>query len=351
MKNILWIDDYPTPVREKAIAALKTSIPDLSISAIYLNKNGSKEGRHWNFPNVVTLRSLKLFGKKIAILKKRDQNISIFCEATLPLVPTLLLNVWLGRLKNYVLIVGHVKNKESRFGTREWAKEKFRKWSTEVLVKRSIAINYYSDLSFEFCPPAPGTKYSIGYGTPIEKCTRSTDGIKSDVERANIAPSYVMVGKVNARKNFSATAKILKNIPGKREIAVIGEWEEPAEALKNFDVIFGHQQDPLKLSELRASYKFEINPALQDPWGHVVIEGMSVGLVPIVSNKVGASIAVMELDEKLVFDPNDNEDISRVISYVESMSPTEYITLSQRSRKLASKYDIDNHVNALKKII
>lgn len=345
MRKILWIDDYPTPVREQSICQLIQETEGLLITRRYLNEDGSKEGRHWIYQNVQTLRSTKFFGMKLGIVDAQEGE-SIVCEATLPLVPTLILNLLLGRLKNYIVIVGHVKNKNVSSLTKTWLKEKFRAWSTSMLVRKAVAVNYYSELSYEFCPPPSGTPYSIGYGSPIDA---TFENFVTEVA-AQDHPSYVMVGKVNARKNFSAFAEKMRAIPGKRLVSVIGKWGDPEEFAKHFDTIYEHERDNAKLFSLRRAHKFEVNPALQEPWGHVVIEGMRAGIVPIVSKMVGSAVAVKELDPQLVFDPYSDDDIRRVIQYAESIPSTTYMRLSQECTTIAERYGIRNHVEALKRL-
>ena len=89
--------------------------------------------------------------------------------------------------------------------------------------------------------------------------------------------------------------------------------------------------------EIMARCSVYLNVARVEPFGINVLEAMCAGLIPIVSENVGAKEVVRELDPSLVVSL-DPAEIAKKVAKVFRMPYSKKVGLSRRAKKLASRF-------------
>ena len=75
-----------------------------------------------------------------------------------------------------------------------------------------------------------------------------------------------------------------------------------------------------KLGALYSHYHFIVLPSYSENFGHSLFEGMSAGLVPVVSTGVPLSMQIKDFEAGLVFDINSSSDSESVLQTLTNMS-------------------------------
>jgi glycosyltransferase involved in cell wall biosynthesis len=83
-----------------------------------------------------------------------------------------------------------------------------------------------------------------------------------------------------------------------------------------------------------------IHPALSEPWGLVINEAMASGLPIISSRNVGAAKElVQEGVNGFTFDPEDIEELARLMVRIENLPHKERAAMGSESRRIIAKWD------------
>lgn len=96
---------------------------------------------------------------------------------------------------------------------------------------------------------------------------------------------------------------------------------------------------PDQLSERLASAGCLVLPSTFEPWGVVVHEAASAGLLILASRNVGAVVNLVQPNfNGYIFDPHDAEELSRFMSHVGSMNEERLNAMSHASNLLSRQF-------------
>lgn len=91
-----------------------------------------------------------------------------------------------------------------------------------------------------------------------------------------------------------------------------------------------------------------ILPSISEPWGLVVNEAMAAGLPVLVSEKCGCVPELVQPDKTgWSFNPEDIEEMAKLMSKIDKLQEKEYQYMSNASRNLISSWDLDRFSNGI----
>jgi glycosyltransferase involved in cell wall biosynthesis len=131
---------------------------------------------------------------------------------------------------------------------------------------------------------------------------------------------------------------------------IIGEWDKKlqAELIKGCDVkckasidFAGHTD---KIDELLAKGSIYFHTSRGDAFPTVVLEAMSAGLIPIVSEWTGSKEVVKDVNSNLIVSLNEDEIASKIIEVI-NLDKEEKKQLSSKSRLVSEKFTEDFALN------
>ena len=163
--------------------------------------------------------------------------------------------------------------------------------------------------------------------------------------------SFVFVGQKTRRKGIDILCKSYaqyRNEGGDWDLIIIGSGSP----LPLIDGVkeYGFMQ-PREISELFKTNMAFILPSRLDHWGTVVAEAASSGMIPIVSNAVGAAEdIVFNGINGFIFDKSDVNSLAMIMHTLSSYDGGMLKTMSQRSVEISSMYSEKTFSDAVRSI-
>lgn len=176
--------------------------------------------------------------------------------------------------------------------------------------------------------------------------------VAEPVEEIDTVIKVVCVGSLTARKNFSLVVRAIdgwRPFGRKIQLRIIGAGPERqalqreirSRSMEDYVSLIGSLSDPVP--ELIGSHIICM-PSLAEGIPRAVMEAMSLGVVPILSNIAGHRELVSSLGETLLFEQDDIEGIRACISSVCRDKRT-FEVLSGRCRELVeTKFNVAEQV-------
>ncbi|MEM5831521.1 MAG: glycosyltransferase family 4 protein, partial [Candidatus Aenigmatarchaeota archaeon] len=169
--------------------------------------------------------------------------------------------------------------------------------------------------------------------------------IKVNINSKNI----IYVGIINKQKGVDRIVKIFfqiqKKIP-EAKLFLVGEGplKEKIKAINNEAIVLtGFIKNPERYMSKCAIY---INLSRLDPFGVGVIEAMAAGLVPIISENVGAKDIVEKIDKSLIV-KDEEEATKKIIELFRNKKKLK--ALSIKVKKMGIKQNKKNSIKAFKR--
>ena len=168
---------------------------------------------------------------------------------------------------------------------------------------------------------------------------------KADLNSKN----FIYVGVLNQQKGVDKIVDLFKRVNDKipeSKLFLVGDGPLKKEIEKINDkniILTGFTKSPERYMKESLFY---LNLSRFDPFGMVLLEMMSVGLIPIISKNVGASDVLKEVDESLIVE-NEREAYERIMDLMRNKRKIQ--SISKRCRKASQEYCEKNSVKEFKK--
>lgn len=176
----------------------------------------------------------------------------------------------------------------------------------------------------------------------------------SDHQLEGLPDRYILsVGRQIPKKNYlgllQAYSQYCLSVKSPTHLVLVGEGEQRGElerfvADNNLDrVIFLPYQSQDLLKHIYQKASFFVLPSLHgETWGLVVNEAMASGLPVLVSNQVGcASTLVADGQNGYTFDPNNHDQLSKMVAHLSDLSDQERVSMGEKSREIISKWGLE----------
>lgn len=208
--------------------------------------------------------------------------------------------------------------------------------------------------------------YVIGNGLePDAFDTYMEDKVSEEFKQRikEIGPYFIQVGRIDRIKNIEAGIQALAYL--KKDIAfVIVGPEDAADKdylrhLRELATRLGVASKVKFLGTIIGSEKYFllkraltiIQPSYSESFGSAVLEGMSQGLVPIVSRATGLAELVVDKKSGFHIDLNNIEDLAKKIEYFcNSANSAEILKMSECAKTAAQQYSWETIADSIDKM-
>jgi len=252
-----------------------------------------------------------------------------------------LLARWFARFR---LVVSTHGDDVEGLAARGW----FDRWVFRSLLRRADAVTACSD-------------FLLDQVLRIQSSTK----LKSQVIHNGIQPSPAIAAESNGgifaagrlvpKKGFDVLLRAHATDRTKSRLTLIGDGpererlEELARALGlNGEVRFAGGQDHARVLEEMAAADVVAIPSLQEPFGLIALEAMSLGK-PIVASRVGGLPEVLDGADALLVRPGDADELSVAIDSIRNRLRSD-ATFGTRNRELALRFSarrmVDRYLQA-----
>ena len=337
INNFIWIDDYPSPIREEAHHLLEEKF-NINIIRCFLHENGFHEGRTWNIDSGKNIG----FWKICRIIDESvDKNVVIILELSMPLIWLYLYNFLKLKKIKVIIITGHLNSDKINF------KNILRKLYTLSSNYVANSFVYYSTNSFTYNNFNNKNSFTIGYGTPLQL---RSPLIKKLSEKNKI--EILLIGLWSNRKNFHLIADSLSNrlINGKSfNISHIGYAPESIKSRFPNIKFFGHISKCDQIDQFRLSSDISFLISDREPWGHVVLENINCGLLTFTSANCGSNDLINNISNNFVLNRVNKSSIIKAIEWYTSLSTQSINDYRNIGYKLLPNYTPMNFANAIYK--
>lgn len=149
--------------------------------------------------------------------------------------------------------------------------------------------------------------------------------------------NFIYVGRLSEEKNLKNLIHTFNELNNLQLIIVgFGSQEDELKSIAKNNITFYGAVDNINLQAIYRSNDVFILPSLSEPWGLVVEEAFNNGLPVIVSNKVGCSTEIVEIDKNgLIFNIEEEDSLKKAILQI--IDPPYYNSL----RKNVCKIDFE----------
>lgn len=205
--------------------------------------------------------------------------------------------------------------------------------------------NFFSSF---IVPGHEAKKFILSYGVK-RKIFKAPNAIKpfEKVSRVNKNKDYITliyVGRLSIEKNIEF---FLKNVPTNEnflyKVIIVGDGIEKKKLQSlqlNYPIEFRGFEQSTKLAKSYKQADIIVLPSISEPWGFVINEAISFGIVPIVSDKVGCRHELVKGNGE-IFKHNNPQDFREklklvsksLIEYkIKSLNKSKQITLDLQSK-------------------
>lgn len=155
---------------------------------------------------------------------------------------------------------------------------------------------------------------------------------------------FIFYSRIHKKKGLDILLQTIKKYNLKIDLDIYGFIEDKAywKLCKNYiDKCSGVKYvGPLEdgdISKIKNTYCFFILPTLNENFGHVIIELLSIGCIPILSKQTNPFDEETNAIFNLNFELHDSEDIKRVIENANKMSASNLIELKKKVKPYFDK--------------
>jgi glycosyltransferase involved in cell wall biosynthesis len=127
--------------------------------------------------------------------------------------------------------------------------------------------------------------------------------------------NFIYVGRLSPEKNLDFLITVFNDLPQfKLNIIGFGPQEDYLKSISKSNVIFIGSIPNTELNNYYEDNDVLILPSLSETWGLVVEEAFNNGIPVIVSNKVGCSAEIVEIDKNgLIFNLEEKDGLKKAI--------------------------------------
>ncbi|MCK5616311.1 glycosyltransferase, partial [Candidatus Pacearchaeota archaeon] len=174
---------------------------------------------------------------------------------------------------------------------------------------------------------------------------------------------FVTIGSLTQRKGIKnlleAWSEANKHISNQASLLIIGDGPE-RQNLQNYvrneclgNVVFTGHLNPEDIAPCLGASDVFVFPTLEDVWGLVANEAMSIGMPIICSKNAGCSNdLVIDNVNGNTFDPYNTQELAKIlVEYVEKSETGTLKEFSLKSKEIISDFTIERSVNTISKII
>lgn len=226
--------------------------------------------------------------------------------------------------------------------------DKVRKNGIGYKLKSFLIKNFFSSF---LVPGFEAKRFMESYGIKSDTISISPNAVEhlKNIEGVSKDENFITllyVGRLAKEKNIDF---IIKNIPNsdtfKYKLIIVGSGNEE-QYLKSIRVDYpiefrGFEEGDKLASTFNESDIF-ILPSNSEPWGLVINEAISLGVVPIVSDKVGCRHELVE-DNGEIFKLNDVKDFQDKLEIVSN----DLDVYKEKSLKLSKNITIENQAKKM----
>lgn len=134
--------------------------------------------------------------------------------------------------------------------------------------------------------------------------------------------NFIYVGRLSEEKNLKLLINAFNKLPNLMlNIVGYGPQEKELKIIAENNIIFHGAIENNILHKYYQANDVFVLPSISEPWGLVVEEAFNNGLPVIVSNKVGCSTEIVEIDKNgLIFKLEDNNGLNNAILKMTNLS-------------------------------
>lgn len=237
---------------------------------------------------------------------------------------------------------------EPRKYYKEWLKRIILKSYSSAIAAGSASRSYLLRLGFE-----PDSIY-----TPWDVIDNNHFSRDKPVKLAFAERDFVCVSRFIAKKNLVRLLHSFsqyRKTGGKRNLKLLGSGTLEMPLRKKVDDLRLNSNvsfEGFKQYEELPSYLNQglclILPSISDQWGLVVNEAMASGLPVLVSDQCGCVSDLVESGKNgFIFNPFDEEDITRAMFKMDQLKVEEWQSMSQAAQRKIENWDLPHFAKAL----
>jgi len=356
-KRMVIFHNYYTPYRHKFFNLL-SNIYNLVV--VYLQRP-EDEGRKWRLSSPSSYKIVQMRPFYIGKLCLNNPFLrKDLCEADIVVLidnmPNLVMMVWY--LYRYFFLKKNLKiilwTEDSGLGYGESiGRQIYKTILRKFILKRCDELWCWSEKcgifwNLTYC--FPSSKIKILKQTPFLK----EDFPNNAVKTKNRVTVFGFIGRLSKNKQVDFLINVMKEVRElgysfKLLLAGDGELKEKIlEGKYDFVTYWGYISGSRK-EEFFNSIDFLILPSLKDQWGLVVNEAMKFGVIPIVSDEVGAKEMAVEANG-FIFIAGSKESMRKALIKAIKMRKEEFFRRAEKCIQISKEWNLEFNLRKVEEL-